>query len=333
MSRKLALVTGGSGFIGSHLVDLLVSNGWKVRVIDNFVGGRLENLSQHVNNSALDVLNADICQIDSKSHFFRGVQVTYHLAAIGDIVPSIEKPLDYMRTNVYGTVNILESSRLNSIKRFVYAASSSCYGIANTPTDEKHPINPKYPYALSKYLGEFSSFHWQDVYGLEVNSVCIFNAYGLRTRTSGAYGAVLGVFLKQRLEGAPLTIVGDGNQSRDFVHVTDVARAFYLAGTSQTYGHRFNIGSGNPVTVMTLASLISDNFVFLPKRPAEPDITFANIEKARLLLGWSPQKEFVQGVDELLTNIQEWKDAPLWNESSISLATEKWFHHLGKNDV
>ena len=333
MSQRLALVTGGSGFIGSHLVDLLISNDWRVRIVDNFVSGRLENISQHNNSAALDVLTSDICQIDPNSSFFKGVNVTFHLAGIGDIVPSIDKPLDYVRTNVSGTVNILEASRLNLVKRFVYAASSSCYGIAKTPTDEGHPTNPKYPYALSKYLGELSSFHWQDVYKLEVNSICIFNAYGLRSKTTGAYGAVLGVFLKQRLEGAPLTIVGDGSQMRDFVHVTDVARAFYLAGTSKFFGHRFNIGGGSPVTIMLLATLIGENFVFLPKRPAEPDITFANIEKAKALLGWSPKKNLIEGVDEMIANIQDWKNAPLWNESSISLATKKWFQHLGKNEI
>jgi len=333
MNQKVALVTGGFGFIGSHLVDLLILNDWKVRVIDNFVGGRRENLSQHMNNEHVDVLDADICQIEPESLFFKGVDVIFHLAGIGDIVPSIEKPLDYMRTNVAGTVNILEASRLNSIKRFVYAASSSCYGIAKTPTDEEHLVNPKYPYALSKYLGEVSAFHWQDVYGLEVNSICIFNAYGPRSKTTGAYGAVLGVFLKQRLEKAPLTIVGDGSQSRDFVHATDVARAFYLAGTGPVYGHRFNIGGGNPIAVLTLAKLIGENFIFLPKRPGEPEITFANIEKAKSLLGWSPKKDFFEGVDELLANIKDWKDAPLWNEYTISRATEKWFQYLGKNEI
>ena len=329
----MAVVTGGSGFIGSHLVDLLILNGWKVRVIDNFVGGRLENLSQHQNSECLDVLEADICQIEPESVFFKGVDVVFHLAGIGDIVPSIEKPLDYMRTNVSGTVNILEGSRLNSIKRFVYAASSSCYGIAQTPTDEEHPVNPKYPYALSKYLGEVSAFHWQAVYGLEVNSICIFNAYGPRSKTTGAYGAVLGVFLKQRLEGAPLTIVGDGSQSRDFVHATDVAWAFYLAGTDPVYGHRFNIGGGNPIAVLTLAKQIGENFIFLPKRPGETEITFANIEKAKSFLRWSPKKDFSEGIDELLANINEWKDAPLWNEYTIARATENWFKYLGKNEI
>ena len=167
---------------------------------------------------------------------FQGAKYIFHFAGIGDIVPSIERPLDYMSSNVQGTVHMLECARAAGVRKFVYAASSSCYGLAQVPTREDHAIAPQYPYALSKYQGEQACFHWRGVYGLPVNAIRIFNAYGTRSRTSGAYGAVFGVFLKQKLAGKPFTVVGDGTQSRDFLYVTDVARAFYMAAENERRG-------------------------------------------------------------------------------------------------
>ena len=151
--RKIAIVTGGAGFIGSHMVDLLVGEGFKVRVIDNLVGGRLENLSHHNANPDVVIEERDIRGFDARDSLFSNVELVFHFAGIGDIVPSIEQPIDYMATNVMGTVNMLECARHASIKRFVYAASSSCYGMAKVPTTETHTIEPKYPYALSKARG------------------------------------------------------------------------------------------------------------------------------------------------------------------------------------
>ncbi len=197
---KIALVTGGAGFIGSHLVDLLLKKNYEVRVIDNLTGGRLDNLKNHKNNKNLKFKKMDINNISSKEIFFKEVKYVFHLAGIGDIVPSIENPSEYMRTNVQGTINVLEAARASNISKFVYAASSSCYGICNKRTTEKEKINPQYPYALSKNLGEKAVLHWHKVYNLPVNSVRIFNAYGPRVRTSGVYGAVFGVFFKQKLK-------------------------------------------------------------------------------------------------------------------------------------
>lgn len=328
---RTAIVTGGAGFIGSHLVDQLVSRELKVRVIDNLMGGRFENLSNHHSNSQVEFIEQDIRSLTPESSIFRGVDSVYHLAGIGDIVPSIENPADYMDINVQGTVRMLEASRLNGCRRFIYAASSSCYGLANTPTDENHPINPQYPYALSKYLGELAVFHWGKTYRMQTNSVCIFNAYGPRVKTRGVYGAVFGVFLKQKLEGKPLTVVGDGHQSRDFIYVTDVAEAFYAAAESEHYGERFNIGAGQPKSILELVSIIGGPYENIPKRPGEPDITFANINKAKKLLGWTPKIDFKTGVSFMLENLNAWSDAPLWEKSSIAKATEKWFLYMGKS--
>src|SRR5216683_2407633 len=224
MVRRIAVVTGGAGFIGSHMVDLLLERGYAVRAIDNMVGGRLENVAHHGNTADFALESRDVRSYAPDDPFLKGAKYVFHFAGIGDIVPSIEKPLEYMSANVQGTVHMLECARLAGVKKFVYASSSSCYGLAKVPTREDHPIAPQYPYALSKYQGEQAAFHWHQVYRLPVSSVRIFNAYGTRVRTTGAYGAVFGVFFKQKLAGKPFTVVGDGTQRRDFVYASDIAQ-------------------------------------------------------------------------------------------------------------
>src|SRR6202035_131013 len=213
------------------------------------------------------------------SPIFADARYVSHFAGIGDIVPSIEQPTQYMEVNVQGTVRLLECARAAGVDKFVYAASSSCYGLAAVPTAEEHPIDPQYPYALSKYQGEQAAFHWHRVYGLPVNSVCIFNAYGPRVRTTGVYGAVFGVFFRQKLAHKPFTVVGDGTQRRDFIYVTDVAQAFLAAARSAASGERFNVGAGNPQPINRLVELLGGEVVHVPKRPGEPDCTFADISK------------------------------------------------------
>ena len=185
MSKPVAIVTGGAGFIGSHMVDLLLDRGFEVRVVDNLVGGHKSNLDHHKSNGKLSCYWEDVRRLEPSSAIFEGATYVFHFAGIGDIVPSIETPSEYMDVNVQGTVRVLECARHAKARKFVYAASSSCYGLASTPTRENHPIDPQYPYALSKYQGEQALFHWHQVYGLPVNSICIFNAYGTRVRTTG----------------------------------------------------------------------------------------------------------------------------------------------------
>lgn len=329
MSKLVSVVTGGAGFIGSHIVDLLLERGHEVRVIDNLSGGHESNLAHQKSNPKLKCEWADINALSADSALFKGAQYCFHMAGIGDIVPSIESPAKYMMTNVQGTVNVLEAARHAGLQKLVYASSSSCYGLADTPTKEDHPIRPQYPYALSKYMGEQAVFHWDQVYGLPTNAICIFNAYGTRVRTTGAYGAVFGVFLKQKLAGKPFTVVGDGTQSRDFVYVTDVAKAFLAAAETQVRGERFNIGAGKPQTINHLVELIGGEVEYLPKRPGEPDVTFADISKATKVLGWKPEVPFKEGVALMLADIEHWKNAPLWDRESIAQATQTWFKYLG----
>ena len=312
------------------MVDLLLSSGYQVRVLDNFTGGHERNLEQHLKNSALHIEKADICKLDPRNKLFDNAKYVFHFAGIGDIVPSIEKPIDYMNTNVQGTVRVLEAARSAGVEKFVYAASSSCYGLAETPTNEDHPISPQYPYALSKYQGEQVAFHWHQVYGLPVNSLRIFNAYGTRVRTTGVYGAVFGVFFKQKLEKTPFTVVGDGNQSRDFIYVTDIAKAFLAAAKSSYVGQIYNLGAGSPQSINQLVHYIGGDLVFLPKRPGEPDCTFADISKITAELNWKPSVGFKEGVAKMMVEIENWKDAPLWDPSSIEKATDTWFRFMGK---
>jgi len=327
-ARPVAVVTGGAGFIGSHMVDLLIEQGYTVRVADNMVGGRKENVAHHASMPGFVLEERDIRSYQPGDPLFKDAKYVFHFAGIGDIVPSIEKPLEYMSANVQGTVHMLECSRHAGVEKFVYAASSSCYGLASVPTREDHPIQPQYPYALSKYQGEQAAFHWHQVYKLPVNSVRIFNAYGTRSRTSGAYGAVFGVFLRQKLAGKPYTVVGDGRQSRDFLYVTDVASAFLAAAVTDRVGRFWNLGAGNPQSVNRLIELLGGDKIHIPKRPGEPECTFADITRITTELGWKPQVSFEEGVAKIVANIDYWKNAPLWDPDSIAKATKTWFEYL-----
>ena len=325
----VAVVTGGAGFIGSHMVDLLLDRGFTVRVIDNLVGGRLENLAHRGPDPRLSVDVRDLRDVQPGDPLFAGVSYVFHFAGIGDIVPSIERPTEYMSANVMGTVHALEAARSAGVRKFVYAASSSCYGIATElPTTEHAPIRPEYPYALSKYQGEQAVLHWGQVYKLPVVSIRIFNAYGPRSKTTGAYGAVFGVFLAQKLNGKPLTVVGDGTQRRDFVFATDLARAFLAAAASSRQQEIYNVGAGDPQPVNRLVELLGGEVVYVPRRPGEPDCTWADTAKITNELGWAPEVSFEAGVAEMVRNIDYWRQAPVWDPASIAQATRTWFAML-----
>ena len=331
MNRSSAIVTGGAGFIGSHMVDLLLARDFRVRVIDDLSGGREANLAHHSNEPRLAFEQRDVRRLSHSESLFKDAKFVFHFAGIGDIVPSIERPSEYMDVNVQGTVKVLECARAAKVKKFVYAASSSCYGLAAVPTREDYPIAPQHPYALSKYLGEIAVLHWQNVYRLPANSIRIFNAYGPRVRTTGAYGAVFGVFFKQKLAGKPFTVIGDGTQQRDFLYVTDVTAAFLRASESDFAGQIWNLGAGNPQSVNRLVELLDGPVVHIAKRPGEPDCTWADIGKIQRDLGWKPLVPFERGVQSMMRDIELWRDAPLWDPQSIAQASEMWFRYLEKS--
>ncbi len=325
------LVTGGAGFIGSHLSRELWRQGHQVNVIDSLVGGRKETIADLLGKERFEFHHADIRVGQTIAPLFTGIDWVFHLAGLADIVPSIEQPRAYYETNVSGTFNVLEAARAAGIKRFVYAASSSCYGIPEQfPTPESAPVQPQYPYALTKYLGEELVMHWAQLYDLPAVSLRLFNVYGPHARTTGAYGAVFGVFLAQKINGKPFTVVGDGTQTRDFTYVTDVANAFIAAAESELRGEIMNVGSGGTYSVNQLVGLLGGPIEYIPKRPGEPDCTFADIRKIKAKLGWQPQVSFEQGVANMLAHIDYWQNAPLWTSASIADVTADWFKYLDK---
>lgn len=325
-----SVVTGGAGFIGSHVVEALLAQDHHVVVIDNLSTGRMENLEQC--SGTFDFIEADISQSGSWEVALQECDFVIHLAALADIVPSIVTPDAYFLANVTGTFNVLEAARSAHVSRFIYAASSSCYGIPDEyPTAETSVLRPEYPYALTKLLGEELVMHWAKVYGVPALSLRFFNVYGTRSRTSGTYGAVFGVFLAQKLAGAPLTIVGDGMQTRDFTYVTDVVSAVVGAINSDVSGLALNVGSGKSTSVNRIAELLGGETVNIPRRPGEPECTFADITAINQQLGWSPRISIEEGVALVLEDIEYWRDAPVWSPEQIRVATAEWFKYLGQS--
>jgi UDP-glucose 4-epimerase len=277
----------------------------------------------------LTVVFASILDVPAISTAMQGIDWVFHLAGKADIVPSINDPQLYYDTNVTGTLNVLQAARACGVSRFVYAASSSCYGIPDAyPTPESAPVQPQYPYALTKRMGEELVLHWAKVYQLPAISLRLFNVYGPKSRTTGAYGAVFGVFLAQKLKGLPFTVVGDGEQTRDFTFVTDVARAFLAAAQSDMSNQIFNVGSGNHYSINRLVGLLGGEITYLPKRPGEPDCTFADVSAIQQGLGWQAKVDFEIGVKTMLSHIQDWQSAPLWTPEAIAGATADWFKYL-----
>jgi UDP-glucose 4-epimerase len=324
------IVTGGAGFIGSHLVDALMAEGRSVLVIDDLAVGRRSNLVQHAANPRFRFVEASVSDRARMKELFEGADRVFHLAAMADIVPSVQNPQRYFDANVNGCYAVAEAVRQHRVRKLLYAASSSCYGIpASYPTPETAAIDPRYPYALTKYLGEQILLHWGQVYDMPVTSLRLFNVYGPRARTSGTYGAVFGVFLAQKLAGKPLTIVGDGSQTRDFTYVTDVVRAFLRAAERGRNGAIYNVGSGATVSVNRLAELIgTQEIVRIPKRPGEPDCTFADTTRITAEVGWKAEVPIEAGVAAMMANLEYWRDAPVWTADRIADATQDWFKYI-----
>lgn len=321
-------VSGGAGFIGSHVVEQCISAGLEVVVLDNFSTGRKENL-QHLSDK-IELIECDLSVFSGWENRLEGCKWFIHLAALADIVPSIQNPETYFRSNVTGTLNFLTVARKYECERFIYSASSSCYGIPDIyPTPESEAISPQYPYALTKRMGEELVLHWSEIYGLPSVSLRFFNVYGTRSRTSGTYGAVFGVFLAQKLAGKPYTIVGDGEQTRDFTYVSDVASAVLVACKSNANGEVFNVGSGSSTSINRIVELLGGEKVHIPTRPGEPAITFADTSKIQRELGWHPAVSIEDGVSIVLDNIDYWREAIVWTPENIAEATKDWFKYLG----
>jgi len=294
---KKAVVTGGAGFIGSHVTDALVAEGYDVHVIDDLSAGKKER----VNHSATLHVE-DICDNTAISPIIEGADVVFHLAAKPRVPYSIEHPDETNRINVDGTVSVLLASHKGGVRRVVYSASSSAYGNQEVlPLTEDMPANPLSPYGLQKYVGELYAKLFYDVYGLETVCLRYFNVYGPRLDPDGAYALVIGKFLKQRSEGKPMTITGDGNNTRDYTHVSDIVRGNMLAATSPNVGKGevFNLGAGRQVSVNELTKMSGGETVHIEPR-IEPKYTLADTTRAKTMLGWTPQITLEEGLDELL---------------------------------
>ncbi len=325
------IVTGGAGFIGSHLVDKLLELGHKVIVIDNFSTGRESNLFGAVKHDGLlDIKCVDVTDTRIRL-LFKDVDWVFHLAGLADIVPSMNNPWAYYNSNVTGTLSVLEACREYGIKKLVYAASSSCYGIPRRyPTPETAKIQPMYPYALTKYMGEQLVLHWGRVYKLPTISLRLFNVFGPRMWSS-TYGGIFKVFLAQKYHNKPFTRVGDGTQERDFIFISDVADAFVKAVEFEGREKVFNIGSGFPYSINELIYELSGleaKIIQIPKRPREPSKTHADITRARNSLLWEPKVSFYEGIQIMLKHIEDYKDAPIWTKEKIDKETKAWFRNL-----
>ncbi len=292
-----AVVTGGAGFIGSHLTNFLIEQGLEVTVIDNLSAGKKEKV-----NEKAKLVVADICDLDVITPHFTQADYVFHFAALPRVQFSIEHPVETHEANVTGTMNVFLAAREAKVKRVVYSASSSAYGDSKVmPLHEDLPASPKSPYGLHKYIGELYARVMNEVYALPTVSLRYFNVYGPGQDPDGPYALVIGRFLKQKAEGKPLTVTGDGEQTRDFTHVKDVVRANWLAATSDKVGHGevINIGAGNNISINKLAKLIGGPIEYVPAR-LEPKHTLADNKKAKELLGWSPTIIFEDGLKELL---------------------------------
>jgi len=294
------LVTGGAGFIGSNLTERLISDGHKVTIVDNFSTGKKENLHKDA-----EFFDLDIANLDAIKPAFKNKEIVFHIAAIPRIGKSIEDPASTFRSNVTGTLNVLLAARDAGVRRVVYSASSSAYGPQNKlPLSEDMRSMPLNPYALSKYIGEELCREFTDLYGLDTISLRYFNVYGPRMDAEGEYATVVGKFLRMRKEGVPLTIVGDGKQTRDFTHVKDVAAANILASQIEKgSGEVINIGAGDNHSVQEIADIIGGEHVYIPSRIGEVQDTLADISKAKSILGWEPKVSLKEGIGELLNHV------------------------------
>lgn len=294
---KKVVVTGGAGFIGSHLVDALIEKGFDVHVIDNLSNGKKEL----VNNKAI-LHELDIRNLEKIKPVINGAKYVFHLAALPRVQFSIENPEETNEVNVTGTLNVLIASEEGGVDRVVYTASSAAYGNQSSmPLNEEMKADPLSPYGLHKYIGELYSSVWSKVYDLSTVSLRYFNVYGQRMDPDGAYALVIGKFIKQKKEGKKLTITGDGEQTRDFTHVSDVVNANILAAESKNVGKGevINIGAGEGQSINKIAELIGGEVEYVPAR-LEPKHTQADNAKARKLLGWKPKVSIEDGIGELL---------------------------------
>ena len=298
MTKDLCLVTGAAGFIGSNLVDHLLEQGCSVVCVDN---ESADNDNFHWNKAGACInVTADVTDYKQIKNLFHGVKYVFHLAAESRLQPAIENPIEAIQKNCVGTTVMLQCARESGVERFVYSSTSSGYGNNPWPNTEDQPDDCLNPYSASKIAAEKFCKMYYNLYGLETISLRYFNVFGERCPTRGQYAPVIGIFDRQKESGEPLTIVGNGSQRRDFIHVKDVAKANYLAATQsfdrKYLGEVFNVGSAKNYSVQEIADSISDNQVYIPERKGEMDTTLADITRISKVLGWKPEIDVLEWV-------------------------------------
>jgi UDP-glucose 4-epimerase len=335
MYKNKVIVTGCAGFIGSHLCELLVKKNFYVIGLDNFETGSKKNLTILLKKKNFKFIKLNINKKIINRKIFTKTKYVFHLAALADIIRSVDFPKIYFETNVFGTMNILELIRENNIKKIIYSASASCYGIQNTkkPINEFAKAKPIYPYAESKFQGENIIKHYSLIYNIKYVSLRLFNVYGPRSRSNKHYGAAMGTFINQSLNKKPFTVVGDGTQTRDFIYVSDVCNAFYLSMKNNVKNISLNIGTSKGISVKQMVKLIDskNKIIYIPKRPGEPDHIISNNSLATKILNWRPRITFVHGIKKVLENKNYWGgNSAVWSSKKIKLATKNWFKFLNK---
>ena len=302
MKRSKSVITGGAGFIGSNLANHLVKIGHKVIILDNFVSGKRSNL-EHLKKKDVKIINIDVSKNKNLNKYLKGADYIFHLAAFAQIMPSIKNPKKYFKNNVIGTLNVLEAAKSKKIKKLIYAASSSCYGASKKiPTSEKDKIELNNPYAATKFLGEELVMKYASIFKMPNISFRFFNVYGPKINISGPYSAVIGNFLFQKKNNKPLTIVGNGQQTRDFIHIDDLVSAFLKAIKSKKVNKIYNLGSGKRTSINTIAKIIGGKKKFIPTRPGETKHSLANISKLKKEIKWKPKTSINTGIKKLLSN-------------------------------
>ncbi|MBI2637978.1 NAD-dependent epimerase/dehydratase family protein [Candidatus Peregrinibacteria bacterium] len=295
---KFYLVTGGAGFIGSHIASALLARGDRVRILDNLSTGKLENIPK-----GADFVKASITNSKAITKAFKDIDGVFHCAALPRVQVSIENPMETNEINITGTLNVILAARDAGVKRIIYSASSSAYGDQDTlPLHEGMKPNPKSPYGLQKYVGEHYMRLASMFYGLETVSLRYFNVFGPRMAFEGAYVTVIAIFLRQRAQGKPLTITSDGTQTRDFTYIDDVVAANLTAMESQNVGKGeiINIGAGSNHSVNEVAKAFEWKTTNIPPR-IEPHDTLANRNLAKKLLNWEPKTEFFEGLNKTMS--------------------------------
>ena len=294
-----ALVTGGAGFIGSNLVDKLIDIKWDVVVVDN---ESAECNEQFYWNDKANNYKLDICDYKNTRELYNGVDYVFHLAAESRLQPAIKNPINAVTKNAVGTCTVLQCAREASVKKVIYSSTSSAYGLNNYPNYETDPNDCLNPYSVSKVAGEELCKLYTNLYGLKTIIFRYFNVYGERSPTTGQYAPVIGIFLRQKYNEEILTIVGDGEQRRDFVHVQDVANANVMVALANLeencYGQIYNIGSGENISILEIANMISNNQTHIPPRDGEARTTLACIDKAKNTFGWQPKYNVTDWIEE-----------------------------------